>query len=228
MQPAADAAGPAGSLDGKSHMVAAKRRTCRFTVRSATRPVFCFVFLLAPLLTPVRALSANFNVVAQPGERLTFIEMSGPIAAGDDERFRVIANRAPFLFTIVVLDSPGGSVGPALTIGREIKARGFSTIVKSGATCASACALVWLAGDSRYMARGAKIGFHAASIVEGDTPIERGMPNAVIGAYLNTLELPETAIVYITKASPRQMEWFTVLNGIHYGINFKVPGESGE
>jgi hypothetical protein len=78
------------------------------------------------------------------------------------------------------------------------------------------------------MARGAKIGFHAAFAVEGSALIEKGAANALVGAYLKTLELPDRAIAYITQASPRQVEWLTVIAAMHVGINLKVPGENGD
>lgn len=171
--------------------------------------------------------AAEFTVQRQPGEKLVLVQFSGEILR-DINKFRVMANRVPMLFTVLVMDSPGGNVAAALEIGREVKARGFSTLVKAGNTCASACGLIWLAGDSRYMARGARIGFHAAYAEHGGAQVEKGAPNALIGSYLHQLELPDTAIAYVTKASPGQMEWLTVLNAMHVGINFKVPGENGD
>ena len=78
------------------------------------------------------------------------------------------------------------------------------------------------------MPKGAKIGFHAAFAVEGGTKIEKGAANALIGAYLKTLKLPDEAIAYITQASPNEIEWLTVTAAMHVGINFKVAGENGD
>ena len=78
------------------------------------------------------------------------------------------------------------------------------------------------------MAPGAKIGFHAAYVREGNALIEKGVANALIGAYLNTLKLPDEAIKYITMAAPDDIEWLSVKAAMHMGINLTVAGENGE
>lgn len=47
----------------------------------------------------------------------------------------------------VVLSGPGGGVSAALAIGGEIRDRRLATLVPAGADCASACSLIWLAGQ---------------------------------------------------------------------------------
>jgi hypothetical protein len=190
-------------------------------------PNTLLLLLLLILAGPCPVLSAEFTITKQSTEGITVLELSGPILREDDVKFSSVASRAPLLFTIVVMESPGGDVRAALGIGKEIRLRGFSTLVKPGRLCTSACALAWLAGDERYMAKGAKIGFHAAFAVEGNTPVEKGTPNALIGAYLQTLKLSEAAIAYITQASPSEVTWLTVLTAMHVGINLKVIGEDG-
>ena len=54
----------------------------------------------------------------------------------------------------------------ALSIGSEIRLRGFTTFVAGGKMqCYSACALIWIAGVRRYMMPDASIGVHAAELV---------------------------------------------------------------
>jgi hypothetical protein len=51
--------------------------------------------------------------------------------------------------TTISIASPGGSVSDAMLIGNFIRARGFKTLVPWGATCESACPLIWIAGTTR-------------------------------------------------------------------------------
>jgi hypothetical protein len=58
--------------------------------------------------------------------------------------------------------------------------------------------------------------------------VEKGAANALVGAYLKTLKLPDEAIAYITRAAPRQIEWLSVDASMLVGINLTVAGENGE
>ncbi len=67
------------------------------------------------------------------------------------------------------LESDGGNLDAGIEIGRAIWFREAATVVEEG-TCASACALAWLAGRPRYMAPKARIGFHAPWRGDPDHP----------------------------------------------------------
>ena len=68
--------------------------------------------------------------------------------------------RAPEL---VVIDGPGGVLGEAILIGEEIRRRHLDTLVAAHHSCASACAVVFLSGHTRYLGAGATVGLHSAS-----------------------------------------------------------------
>jgi hypothetical protein len=53
------------------------------------------------------------------------------------------------------------------------------------------------------MGPNAQIGFHAAYVVRSGQATELGAANALVGAYLNKLGLPDRAVVYITEAPPK-------------------------
>jgi hypothetical protein len=91
------------------------------------------------------------------------ILLSGEIAPGDEAAFHALAETLPK--AVVLTTGPGGRVDPALKIGSEIRARGWSTLVPEGAKCASACSMIWLAGQTRMLGAGAQIGFHAMSMM---------------------------------------------------------------
>lgn len=100
--------------------------------------------------------------------------LSGRPAAGADIQVAPGANGVPLVFVsgrmvpedvaafagatarlaggaAVVLDSPGGSAVAGIEIDRLIRQRGLATLVPEGARCASACALAWLGGATRYI-----------------------------------------------------------------------------
>lgn len=153
------------------------------------------------------------------------LQINGAIEKGDAEKFLELTKRAPVLMVIVQLNSPGGELTSGIAIGEQIKARGYSTFVKSGEVCASACALAWLAGDFRYMQTDSRIGFHAASIQRGRQNVESGEANALVGAYLGSLGLNSEAIRYITHPSPAEVQWLTLKDAMKLGINVSLPNE---
>ena len=106
------------------------------------------------------AISISGNV-APAGEH---VEVSGVIDERMLKHFRSqlqARSRARF----VLLNSPGGLVSTADKLRDLIVDRGLSTYV--GKQCASACALVFLAGYERVLRPGARIGFHQYRVVGG-------------------------------------------------------------
>ncbi len=109
-------------------------------------------------LAALPALAGQIKVV---DGRTPAISIGGKIEIGDDKTFHDLAKTMPN--PLVVLASPGGLVAPAIAIGLEIRARGLQTLVPSGASCASACSFIWLAGAKRMLGDRAQVGFHAIS-----------------------------------------------------------------
>ena len=68
------------------------------------------------------------------------------------------------------------------------------------------------------MQRGAKIGFHAAYIENRASRTESGVGNALVGSYLTQIGLPETAVIYVTKAAPTQLTLLTLQDAQRIGI----------
>jgi hypothetical protein len=98
------------------------------------------------------------------GMDFRFIYATGPFVEGTAERFRDFAQRRKIKEgAVVVLDSDGGSVADALTMGRIIRQMGFETEVSTH--CFSACTLAFLGGVRRTVAAKAKFGVHRVSTV---------------------------------------------------------------
>jgi hypothetical protein len=85
---------------------------------------------------------------------------SGTINAGTAEIFAAEVKKRGDYVKSVALNSPGGSVEDALTMGRLIRERKFSTEVESGKVCASSCPLVFAGGVERRAGEKAAIGVH--------------------------------------------------------------------
>jgi hypothetical protein len=152
-----------------------------------------------------------------------FITVSGTIESGDGAKFSRIVEDTKNGF--VILDSPGGAVLSGLEIGRQIKSKKLMTGVPSSTLCASSCALIWLAGATRYAEDSSIVGFHAAYVIRNGKQVETGVGNALIGAYLNELGLSDRAIIFVTQAPPEGIEQLTKFKGEQIGIGYKSAAE---
>lgn len=118
------------------------------------------------------AIAAAFLLAAVPRpnamnfiwrDRLT-VRASGPIEKGDATKFAALPR-----FDTLELDSPGGFVGEALAMAANMDARGgIRTVVKPGASCASACAMaLFVSGETRVVYMGGRLGIHSCAMLDG-------------------------------------------------------------
>jgi hypothetical protein len=166
------------------------------------------------LLAPHAAEAANIEVRQAGAATLVMVE--GDLELGDIESFR--SKIAALSKASVAFRSDGGSLLAGIRIGMLIRVRNFTTIVPDAAQCASACAVAWLGGSHRFLGVGSKVGFHAAYVQRAGGTAESGPGNAVLGAYLDQIGLPEDAIVYITQAAPNSMKWLNMEEAAQHGI----------
>jgi len=148
--------------------------------------------ILSTLLLSNPSWSAKIIKDTSLDPNFHFITVSGTIESGDGAKFsRIVEDTKNGL---VILDSPGGAVLSGLEIVRQIKSKNLMTGVPSSTLCASSCALIWLAGSTRYAEESSIVGFHAAYVIRNGKQVETGVGNALIGAYLNELGLSDRAM----------------------------------
>lgn len=171
--------------------------------------------LLAALLAGA-ARAAEFERVELPGAEGAGIKLSGIIAPGDEAAFAAISAGMPR--SVLLTTGPGGSVGAAIAIGTDLHNRGWSTLVPAGATCASACSMIWLAGNRRMLADGGLVGFHAMSIRQDGIAMETHRPDVDLRRWLNQLGYSEDTTATIVNTPSRLVRWLDRLelqaNGI--------------
>ena len=157
------------------------------------------------------------EISTQPAVRGVVITVSGAIVDGDQDMFRRAITDYPK--ALVVLSSPGGNLGAGLAIGTMIRMKQYTTGVMDHDLCASACALIWVAGAQRYAGVDSHIGFHAAA--NHDRSVT-GSGNAIVGAYLTNLGFKYGAIEYMTESNPSAMTYLTLADGQRFGIDFTL------
>ncbi len=143
----------------------------------------------------------------------TVLLVSGVIRPGAHQQFRTALSRGTP--ALVVLDGPGGVLGEALLIAEEVRRRRLSTLVADNRRCASACAIVFLSGSTKYMGSGAAVGLHSASYADG-----RADPEAtrLMAAYLSQVGVPSSTLANMARTAPSDIRWLTAQEHRAIGI----------
>src|SRR5262249_4724682 len=140
---------------------------------------------LAALTTRVEAADMSGEMKGFSG--LPTIWFTGNIEKGDFEKFvkwlKAVPGGAKQWGGLVAIESPGGLIMEALAIGELIRKLNWGVVTFE--TCASACALIWVAGSKRGAFADSHIGFHSA--YDAKTGEVSGGSNALVGAYLSKL-----------------------------------------
>jgi len=181
--------------------------------------LFAYLLFLVTPLFPRSANAANIFAASSHEFPLPLINISGEIQAGDSEHFLTIAQQYPQ--ALVNLNSPGGNAMAGIQIARIIRMRNYSTVVMDGNTCASACAIIWVAGTPRYFDGTAQIGFHAVYRVQNGVAQESGAGNAVLGSFFGAIGLSDAAIVYFTQSAPDSITWLHQAQADQLGLNIQ-------
>ncbi|MFB9148902.1 COG3904 family protein [Roseovarius ramblicola] len=90
----------------------------------------------------------------------TTYRLEGTVAEGDGARVTRLLQEARPRPERLVLQSSGGSVGDALTLGRHLRAEGIDTRMLAGEYCFSACPYILVGGARRDIADDALVGVH--------------------------------------------------------------------
>jgi hypothetical protein len=124
------------------------------------RVLLAGVMLWAVAHTPAHPAEFTLNECG-PKSDCKYIKISGQIVTGDDVKFQQMVDKRGYNPTMVVLDSPGGTVIDGMIIARNIHEHGYITTAWN--ECTSICAAMWLAGSAHYLPKDLKIGFHTTS-----------------------------------------------------------------
>ena len=170
--------------------------------------------LACAALSAGSAYAASISVESTGLAKPALVIVEGSFDAKDGEQF--FTKTSSLSAAIVRLQSNGGSLVAGIQIGETIRLKSFQTLVPAGARCASACAMAWLGGTQRLMGPGAQLGLHSAYNAKSEQ--SSGVANALLGAYLNRVGLPYSAVVYITQNAPQSVTWLSIADAKRLGI----------
>lgn len=142
---------------------------------------------------------------------------SGELTTGTTARFLEFVKRNQLQHGQVIFNSPGGSLGEGLRLGRTIRELGFSTSIgtqmEAGPVplCASACAYAFLGGVSRYYRESdGLLGVHQFYSPEGlQSADEVQQISGQIVQYMDEMGVRATAFSLASMANRDGMIWLS-------------------
>lgn len=180
---------------------------------------------LSALVLSAPAAAMSFSTLTLPDGRRIVLGQ-GPVAAGDAGRLRLAlgsADRDASGHKVLALEGPGGQIVEAFAMVDVMDDERVSTLVRTGASCASACAqILFLSGANRTVEDSGRIGLHSCHMA-GDSKrstacneliaqnaLARGTPYGTIMAFL-----------HLTPATG--MAWLSASEADQWGLTRKPP-----
>jgi hypothetical protein len=179
------------------------------------------------------------------GNRPPQISIQGDLVSADLEAFEAIVETArqggaafaasrglvtppPDMgFVNVALDSRGGSIWVAMSIGRIIRKYSFATRVEVGASCVSACVYLLAAGQWRYV--GGRVGIHRPYLLNDGVTSARARQAQYAGVeaqtrqYLEEMNLPKSLHNRMMRTPPDQVAWLSAHELAAFGLTKMMP-----
>ncbi len=171
----------------------------------------------------------EFSTLTLPeGQRIVLAQ--GPVTEGDANRLRIAlqaADRDASGHKVLALDSPGGLVIEAFAMVDVMDRERVATVVRSDASCASACAqILFLSGRHRTLEGSGRIGLHACHTASDR---RRAMAcNELIAQNALARGTPYDAIMaFMHLTPPTQMRWLAAAEADCWGFTKPPAVKSG-
>lgn len=167
--------------------------------------------LFAQLIAASPSISAVIaSVDSKDGK--TRLNLDGEILPGDATSIKTEikkANDAGRLVVTIRLNSTGGNLVEAIEIAEIVRQGKIATAVLSGAKCASACFIIFAAGNEKYAHYSASIGVHGASDSSGRETVVSGAATVSMARVVRELGVPPGIIGKMVVTPPDQMVWLS-------------------
>src|SRR4051812_25457360 len=168
--------------------------------------------VIAVWLTPAMATQgAPVDAAGAAGLKhvLQLRSLIGPDSTARVQRLLGAATKAGSSVFGVSLDSAGGTLELGAELARLVAAVGLDTYVEDGATCSSACFLVFAAGKRKFASYGARIGVQSGKYPEGD-PSRAAAETEEMRRLLGALGVPPSIITKMAQTPNEKVVWLSV------------------
>ena len=173
------------------------------------RSAILLAMVAAMVAKPVSAATIT-AVDSKDGK--TRLNLTGEIAPGDNDAIKAHIKKANDAGRVVVtirLDSIGGNLLEGVAIADTVKNAKMATAILSGAKCASACFIIFAAGNEKYAHFSASVGVHGASDASGNETVSTGAATVSMARIAQRLGVPAGIIGKMVVTPPSRMVWLT-------------------
>ncbi|MGF6312181.1 hypothetical protein ABIB82_006149 [Bradyrhizobium sp. i1.8.4] len=167
--------------------------------------------VLGAAIFSTAATAAELGSVTLKGD-VTIVALSGDVAGGDTEAAEALikaANDDNRLISAIRLDSPGGSLAEAVKLAGLIRRAKLPTIVAAGSRCASACFIVFAAGNEKFASYEAAIGVHGVSDKFGHETAQTEEATIAMARVASGFGVPPHIIGQMVTTHAHEIAWLT-------------------
>ena len=198
----------------------------RWAVVALFAVTFTFTFAGAALASGT-SRAAGEAVIAPVADEPA-LRVSGRFGEDLESQLRAWLGRYPQT-QVLVVRSPGGLRWQALEVAELVNARGITVRIEG--RCASACALLWAAADSREMTFDSRLGLHGSRLPAW-LPLPAGVRGWIV-AYndrqtnrvLRAAGFPQRLIEQGHRTPPTAMSWYDAAELQLGGVPFVLRGD---
>jgi hypothetical protein len=170
----------------------------------------CLSGLVSAVIASTPAQAATITSFVSKEGRVIIV-LDGQISPGDAEAVSSIiktANEQQKLVSGIRLNSVGGNLLEGVKIADIVRYAKIATVVANGAQCASACFVVFAAGNEKYASFAAFVGVHGASDAGRET-LESNAATVSMAKVVRELGVPPGIIGKMVITPPDQIVWLT-------------------
>jgi hypothetical protein len=168
---------------------------------------------VAMMSTAAHAADIKVTLLKDTKVPLWVININGKIELNDGDKFAKALDQAKVKpgSAIVSLNSAGGNMVGGVVIARIIKHFKFDTYVPPGdnAYCTSMCANIWLAGTTKYVDEGSRIGFHTLYDGSKKVKVRDERADRMMLSFYNEMGLSNRAGRILMAADPDEVTWLS-------------------
>lgn len=161
--------------------------------------LFASMCLVASTLftTPSDALDMQYSL---PDEALI---VEGDFEIGDAELFSIYTEK--YNVDKIILNSPGGMFYPSLGMIEVVLNNNIHTVVKKDGYCISACAFLWMMGETASLYENSSVGFHPVYEIINNKKMVSYYAMSIVGWLIGTKQYSIEMLSDIMNTDPEDV-----------------------
>jgi hypothetical protein len=178
---------------------------------------------------PVDAMTFGSVPITNDDNLRIIMSMTGKIELGDYNKFIDVFRNLPedIIVVGILLNSPGGNIAEALKITEVIKGQHIGTMVAPDSRCASACFLIFAAGERKVASNRSFIGVHSLTTINVGEDDSAKSSTVDVARYCSTeLKVPPDIIGKMVSTPASSIYQLSLADLTEMGVDVSDDGPS--